>query len=50
MNVNKNRHEYYYMRQAAICRNLGIKPPPRDMGLIRMMVYVYKQLCQRYSK
>ena len=40
----RRRKDGYYIRQAAMCKNLGIKPPPEDMGLIRKLRYIYKQL------
>ena len=51
MSTRKNKkNDNYYVRQAAMCKNLGIKPPPEDMGLIRKLRYIYKQLKQEYLK
>lgn len=43
-NSKKNKNDNYYVRQKAMCKNLGIKPAPKDMGLIRRIIYFYKQL------
>lgn len=40
----RKRKDGYYIRQAAMCKSLGIKPPPENMGLIRKLRYIYKQL------
>ncbi len=50
-NSKKNKNDGYYARQKAMCKNLGIKPPPEDMRLIRKLRYIYKQLKkQEYLK
>ena len=43
-NSKKNKNDDYYARQKAMCKNLGIKPPQKDMGLIRRFKFVYRQL------
>lgn len=43
---SKNKNADYYARQKAMCKNLGIKPPPKNMGIIRKFKYIYKQLAK----
>lgn len=49
MSTRKNKKNERYEGQKAMCKNLGIKPPPENIGLIRKLRYVYKQLITKYN-
>lgn len=41
MSKKKNK---YYSQQKQMCRALGIKPPPKNVGFIKKFKWIYKEL------
>ena len=41
---NHKHNSDYYKKQKMMCKNLGIRPPPEKMGIIRKFKYIYRQL------
>lgn len=44
MSKPKKKNNDYYEKQKMMCKTLGIRPPPDNLGLIAKIKWIYKEL------